>query len=345
MRALWLLLPFTIACGDNDKVEVGGDDSDLVGTDDSADPTDDSGGGDNDDTGEGPPPCDVSVLESTPADGAVDVDITTDPTFTLSAPDATATITTDIPGTLWVSDDAMTVAWVVDDTLAWETSYTVSVTTCSTTASTSFTTEDAPEPANDLVDRSWVIDLNDATIAEPSALESFVDGSLMSVFLGVSAVDVGTVDMRMALDDGSGNQDTCIASIEWTDFTYDDSDRTFEGWMDEASLPLLGDEPLIVYSLHATGGWNADGSQLSGGVIEGMLDVRDFEEAVGMSGDDICTYGAFLGFTCEDCPDTGETYCLGVRIEDMAGPESGVALIPVAANDCPDCETGEPVCE
>lgn len=331
-------LPFLlIACHSEDKGTVGQ-------IDDSGAPADDSGQPDTGDTHDSTPPCAATVVSSFPEDGATDVALDAVPSVVLSEADPTALLESDIPGTFTVSDDGLTLTWVADEALDPDTTYTVSTTTCASSDSFSFTTI-ALETPDFLVDRSWELDLSGGTITEPALLESLLGDSLVPALLGVSAASPGKVDMRVAAYDDSGgsvHQDYCLATSDVDGATYDDG--KVHGYADEVWVTLVAGDPVPVYQLDFSGEWSDDGTRFSNGVLQGALDARYVSDWLSMSADALCGLAEGLGFPCSECPD-GEVYCVGMRIEDLAGTEIPTTLIEVTGSDCPGCDVGEPVCE
>lgn len=330
MRSAILL--FLLACGDD------GDKGGNGALDDTGDTLPDDTGPDDSD----PPPCQASVSLTDPVDGAVDVAVDINPVVVITEADATASLASDIPGTFTVSEDGLTLTWVAEGDLEYDTTYTVTATTCTGSSSFSFSTIAAEIPDH-LVGRTWGFNLSGGTITEPAALEELIGESLVPGLLGVSAAGPGTVDLRVAAADSSdeGHQDYCLATSDVDGASY--ADGAVYGSADEVWVSLVGD-PVPVYNLEFTGTWSEEGDEFSGGTLEGELDARYVSGWIGMEPDELCEIAVFIGAECAECPD-GEPYCVHMRVEDLEGLEIDTTVDEVLANDCEGCEDGEPVCE
>lgn len=332
MRGFTLLF-FLMACSDDDKGNVGQ-------IDDTGPAADDTGDGD---TGE-PASCAAAVVSTSPADGAVDVAIDVEPTVVISELDATATLSSDIPGTFIAMDDGLTYVWVADGPLDYGTTYSVTATTCTGASTFSFSTVSAEIPDH-LVDRTWGVDLAGGTITEPAIMETLVGDSLVPGLIGVSAAGPGTVDLRVApAAEGVSppEQDYCLATSEVPGASYEGG--LVRGAADEIWVSMVPGDPVPIYGLQFEATWSEDGAGFTEGSMEGDLDARYICDWVSMDADELCSLASTFGFPCAECPD-GEIYCVHMRIEDLDGLEVDTTLMSVAANDCPGCETGEPVCE
>lgn len=334
MRRLTLMF-FLLGCDDGDKGDVG--EVDDTGTETAQD------SGDTDDT-HVEDVCEATVLSTEPADGAVEVEVDIQPTVVISEVDATTTLSSDIPGTFTALDDGLTYAWVPDGPLDYATTYTVSATTCTGTTSFSFSTVSVETPDH-LVGRAWGMDLAGGIITEPAVLETLVGDSLVPGLLGVFGAGPGTVDLRVAaVEEGAvpPHQDYCLATSDVPGASY--RDGLVHGSADEIWISLVPGDPVPIYNLEFEGQWTAEGEGFSGGAMEGELDARYICDWIGMDANGLCELADAFGFPCAECPD-GTDYCVHMRIESLSGVEVSTTVSAVSANDCPECESGEPACE
>lgn len=333
MRALTVLF-FLMACSDDgDKGGVGNTDDTGPAPDDSATIDDSS-----------EPACAAVVASTSPVDGAIDVELDVQPSVVLSEVDGTATMESDIPGTFTAMDDELTYVWVPDGPLEPDTTYSVTTTTCTGSSTFSFTTV-APEIPDHLLERTWGVDLSGGTITEPAVLETLVGDSLSPGLIGISAVGPGSVDLRVAAvatGVSPPEQDYCLSTSDVPGASY--TDGLVSGTADEIWIALVPGDPVPVYNLEFQAQWTAEGDTFTNGTLEGELDARYICDWLSMTADDLCGLASAFGFPCTECPD-GELYCVHMRMENLDGLEVDTTLMSVAANDCPGCETGEPVCE
>lgn len=333
MRGFTLLF-FLVACADDGGKDVVGNTDDTGPGGDDSTPIDDSS----------EPACAAAVVSTSPADGSVDVAIDVQPTVVISELDSTTALSSDIPGTYIAMDDGLTYVWVADGPLENDTTYTVTATTCTGSTSFSFTTLAAATPDH-LVDRTWGVDLAGGTITEPAVMESLVGDSLSPGLIGITAVGPGSVDLRVAAvatGVSPPQQDYCLTTSDVPGASYVDGLVT--GYSDELWVALVPGDPVPVYGLEFQAQWSEEGEGFTEGSMEGDLDARYICEWLSMDADELCALASAFGFPCAECPD-GELYCVHMRMENLNGLEVDTTLMSVSANNCPGCESGEPVCE
>ena len=319
-----LALPSLLACADKDKGPAGGTDSAVD------------------------PGCAVTVKSTSPADGSATAYYRDQIDFVLSEADATATITTDIPGTLEVSSDGLTVSWIPSAYLEPSTSYTATLDYCAGSAAISFTTSELGGTMADtsvLKDKTYVLDLGAATIVEPPGVGAILGGLVEEgILIGVLNVGDGVINMSGGLESETGGQDYCTASFPFPEADFTAAPYFSVGPQDTA-LSFAGYE-ISVKQLEITGTFAPDGSYFGGGTLAGAVDARDIATAfpeLGYDAAGLCDFLVSFGAQCETCAADSEPYCLTLVAKDIVAEEaSGLVFVEVAANDCAGCESGPP---
>ncbi len=294
-----------------------------------------------------PASCDVTVKSTTPAAGSPSAYYLDPIDFVLTGPDATATITTDIPGSQVVSADGLTVSWVPTSPLDPATSYSASLTYCAGTHDLSFTTSELGGAMTDtsvLLDKTYVLDLGTANIIEPPGVGAVLGGLVENgILIGVMGIDGSNISMSGGLESDAGGQDYCTATFPFPDADFSAAPFFSVGPQDTV-LSFAGYE-ISVKQLEITGTFAADGSYFGGGTLGGAVDARDIAEAfpeLGYDAAGLCDFLVSFGAECGACTDS-EPYCLTLVAKDIVAEEaSGLVLVEVAANDCVGCETAAP---
>jgi hypothetical protein len=303
-----------------------------------------SGGGDKTDTADtdtSGESCGVEIEESIPSANAFDAYYRGDIEFILSDADPTATIDTDIPGTLAVLDDGERIVWQPSAPLQPNTEYTVTLNYCGGSAPLSFTTSSLGSPIEDgvdLVGKSYAINLASARITKPAGIGDVLGGYLtQSIIVGVTDVSDTSIQMVGALAKEGSNppaQDFCDPSIPFpeADFT---AAPFFSIGPEDTRIAVAGFD-ITIGQLVIEGTLASDASSFSGGVLSGTIDTRPLAPLLDDSGDPnaICELAANFGATCEACPDGSGTYCLTLVADQLVGEGISTPVVPMDGNDC-----------
>jgi len=328
------MLAVLAACGgDKGEVTPTGD----TGTDIDTDTTDtDTDTTDTDTT----PNCANAVLGRYPGDGDADIYVRSGIDVQLSQPDATASIVvTDSAGTPVVGDVSLhdgdrRVQFLPGEDYVDGETYTASLEWACDPRDISFTAgSDGASPVADpsvLVGRGYSLDLKDGRFVAPdgigAALESMLEVKLL---LGVTAADATSISLRAGAEDAKGGQDLAATTTDFSDPAAF-ANPFFSVTQDVLPLVIEGD-PIDVEDLYVSGSFAADGSEIVGFRMSGIVDTRDLKDAVGVSGDgDVCAlFGASFNVSCEACPGGGD-YCITLVVADLPMPETGftVEVVP-----------------
>ena len=318
MKRLFCLAPLALALGcpaadDSQNASInGGKDSG----------TGDSGSGS----------CGVHLTSLDPADGGVGV-YYRDPITLSFDGDASAALieVRDPSGTA----AAMAPTWsdgnvqvTLAGVLAPSTSYTIHVELCDVTTDSAFMTSDVGTPLavgnDELVGRTFSFAIADAEITEPSVLEMFDDGALVAPLgFEVEQADDSTLTLLGALCAFDGGETVQVSDMDTWDFPAADFTQSpyFETATDYISLDYLG-YPIPLYDFAFSGNFNADGTAIVKGRVEGLVDTRSLGPLFNLddSPDAVCVLAGDVGVYCTPCPSDSEEYCLFVVGEDITAP-------------------------
>lgn len=371
----FLLVLLVFGC-DDDKdpgISSGGEAVDASGTE-AGDDTDEGGGagsgegggsdagsggssGSGDDTGSGTggdPACETTVVETVPAMGTSDWFYLSPLEVALSTPDPTTQVSLShggapVPGSVRTADDGLRISFTPDAPLSPDTDYALAVSVCSGAVGTSvdFTTSILGTPlACSLEGRSFRADLSSARVVQPGPAlgDLLLDQIEQDFLLGVFSETESRLELHAALSESPGApQDSCLPSIELpTDARW--TDPTFELGPADAHL-TLGGTVLPVSDLYIRGTFAPDCSYTAGGVWQATLDARAlgplFDDLLGTTDpDEICTALTTFGMLCEVCATDGETYCVELELDQLAGDAMSEPVHCVSQEDChPSCAT------
>ena len=362
-----LTLMMMLGCN-KDATDTDGGETGQVSGDDTAQVTDDTGNEVTDDTGdsgEPPAPCYALYDDSDPEDGdagwfykdGFNVEFELEDKAPDDANASTATFKLihggDNDDSGVSSGDGSEIAlgevsWdanqlEADIALAADlepsSAYTLEISVCDVTTSVGFTTDDFGEPLDEklsLVDMTWVIKLAEIDYVEPPGLGALIQAELNVIgLLGVTAHTEDALDMIVAQgtlsNDGSYVQRFNAGGLLPT---YDLPGVDFSAspfFVAEADyVEFLQDGIAVpIHDFHVEGTVSPDGSELGGGVLEGLIDTRYLsEEGFNQSKDYVCKLLETFGGACDTCPD-GEALCVGVRGEGIfADREDGLVIEP-----------------
>ena len=296
------------------------DDDDATPTDDDdATPTDDDDVMDDDDTtdDDDATPEPVTILSTSPVDGAVDVFIG-DPISVLFSGETDGTITVadaaglDVPGTLtWLN--ATTLGFNANGLLGAETAYTATVSWgMADTADFSFTTSDVGSVpfGEDLTGKTFAFDIASGTVLSPEGGEQFLGQLNNALLMGVteqSATGISFIGGLAADETDPPEQDFCTPSVDfsengpavWNDPNFSagpaDVPQTFD-------IPNLGALDLTFHDMQVSGTFDSsDGTEVDmivGASVYTYVDIRD----TGL-GTPCSQLGIFVpGLVCQPCP-------------------------------------------
>jgi hypothetical protein len=287
------------------------------------------------------PNCGNAVLERYPADGETDVYAWSGVDILLSQADATATVVvtdsagTEVSGTVERYLDDTRIEFLPSEPYAAGETYTATLNWGCDPAPSSFTagsegTDPVADPSS-LIDRTWVLDLKDGRFVAPDGIGPALQTMLeVKLLLGVTAADATTLQFRTGAEDGAGGQDLSASTTDF-DAAADFSGNPFF----TASQPVLGmvieGDPIDVEQLDISGSFAADGSEIVGFRMSGIVDTRDLKEALEVEADGaVCDlFGASFNVECEACPSGDGDYCITLVVADLPMPEAGFGLAAV----------------
>ena len=292
--------------------------------------------------------CGVRV-RTFPLQGAVSAYYRSDVEFKLTTPDATAQITTDIPGSQELSADGLTVYWRLSQPLAPSTTYSASLTYCTGTVELSFTTSalgTAIPDASTLQGRTYLLNLADARITEPPGIGALLSSELdgVSIYTGITDVTATTITVIGGLgreDAATPTQEYCDPTIDFpvADFT---ASPHFEISGDGATPITVAGTTVYIENLNISGDFASDLSYFGGGVLAGTIDTRPLDFEFGDEVGFICDTAAALGVVCAPCGD-GEPFCLSLVADSIdAQLVADLELVVIDGNNCVGCVEGPP---
>jgi len=308
-----------------------------------------------DDTGLTSAECTATVVSTFPAAG--EEHFYRDPFgFVLSAPDAGASITTDVPGSLSVSEDGLTLSWVPSSPLSPSTSYLATLNSCGGTTELAFSTSVLGTPLADptsILGNVYELDLPNANVVQPEGIGPVLSTLLEVVLTEVVAVTASEVDVLGAVAVPNSNpatEDYCVPTIDFP--AADFAEQPFFH-LGPADVDLVVSGAIVtVGDLELTGAFASDGSYLGNGVLTGLVDTRPLALVENPEGDgsDICELVGSFNVECQPCPSDGAAFCLDLRAEDIVAQlRADIDLVEVTGYNCEGCESGPPadgaVCE
>jgi hypothetical protein len=293
------------------------------------------------------PACTTELTETVPAAGSSDAYYRAAIEARFDKADDTSMITlydaagNTVAGSQHRNDDATATYFTPDAPLEHSTAYTAEIMWCgmSETELVDFTTSSLGEPLVDPSEvdgRTYLVDLQDARIAEPAGVGPLLALKLdQAILLTVSSVDATSLTMIGALTvDGGSTQDFCLPTIDFpkpADFT---ESPYWEVQADETILNVA-DNDVAIQDLVISGTFSADGATFGGGVLAGTIDTSLLGVILGSEDPGyMCDLADDFGDECSKCPD-GSPYCLGLRLDQLVGDSAGtVAVRPIEQRDC-----------
>ncbi|MCP4807832.1 MAG: hypothetical protein GY884_21015 [Proteobacteria bacterium] len=264
--------------------------------------------------------------------------------FTGPAPDASFTLATTDDG----EDHAPTLipSWNDSDEQATLTvqgylqanrDYALTITVCDEAYTSTFSTDlyggDLSEDRDQLVDRVYLVELDEVTFTEPEGFGAFISLYLdVPILIGVQAVEPDGTAMDLIgaqgrlKNDGTYTQKyyQTIDEVQYHVPTWPFPDADFNGSPffsgESEKIELRYDGAFVpVYDFHIEGTFAPDGSSFGGGRLWGLGDTADMASLFGEADDPyyVCELVAGAGAECEVCPESGEKTCLFLKGENI----------------------------
>jgi hypothetical protein len=259
---------------------------------------------------------------------------------------------TDVTGTqTWTGN---TLSFVPDADLTSETAYELGINFSCGSSAVSFTTGEvgaAVTDQNDLLTKAYLLDLTSGEFIEPPGIGGLLQQYMgeVDVLMGVISIDGTDITMVGAIGVEGANppeQDVCQPTIDFpvADFS---ADPFFTVGPEQTTIVVEGFS-VTIDDLLISGAFAPDGSYISGAVLSGSVDTRDFVELVDDTGENpgaICDLAAAINVQCEPCSSDSEPYCLSLYVDSMVAAEIDGTITPVLDPcDNPDC-AGSSDCE
>lgn len=303
----------------------------------------DNGGDNGADNGGNGSDCGVTVTTS-PSNGSTNAYYRGDIEFILSAADATATITTDIPGSQTTSSDGKRVIWQLSAPLSPNTQYSASLSYCGGTIDLAFTTSGigaAVSPADQLVGKTYALDLAAANIVEPPGIGAVLSSYLTTqVLIGIDSVSGSDIQMLGALaieDSNPPTQDMCSPSIDFPSADFS-GNPFFSIGPQDTTFSIAGYD-IEIQSLNITGSFEATGDYIDGATLEGTIDTRPLAPLLDDTGNEgaICDLAVNFGAACEACPSDGGMFCLTLVANQIYADGVPGSLVTVSQAEADAC--------
>jgi hypothetical protein len=334
MMTLSLSLLFSLlACEPSDGGSVSLDDSGDADADSDADTDTDT---DTDTDSDTDADCELPIDYVDPGDNTINVATGVSPkvwfdgetatdtselSFTLSGTDG------ELAGTINLLNGGAGAEFVPSEELARSTVYTWSVETCSDDSTgMKFTTVEGPTPVDTLVDNVYLVDLAGVDWTSPSAsVGGIILGQLETQFIMVKVQSASEAQVDMvgatAWDrTGAVAQYPCVEAIEFDPASFE-GNPAFQAGPVNTSLSAGGFD-IVIHEFELSGSFEGDQSAVNNLRIRGYLDLEGLE----VGGQDACGALAFLGETCEACPDDGEEDCVLLDVTDPEAPLTDATL-------------------
>lgn len=194
-----------------------------------------------------------------------------------------------------------------------------------------------------LVGKTYVLDFSQANFIKPAVNAMILDLLIAApLLIGITSETNSGLTLLGAVKKNDNTQDLCESTVDLPTAYFSNAPSFVAGPQDVVSGASMPMNALIL-----TGTFSPDGSHIDDVTLSGTLDARDIaREVTGLDAteDQICDAMQNANITCQPCPD-GPSYCVEVIAENLSAPERPITLIPVAAKNCPGCETGAPACE
>ena len=211
-------------------------------------------------------------------------------------------------------------------------------------ASGTFTTRtegEALETPEALVDRSFSLDMVDATWLEPSGsggdlVAQYFGGLFLIGVQDVSETELDTI-FAVGEDMGGGmvQQDPCYKTedFEPADFTRN---PYFELGPRRMPLEVQG-QSMMLDAVQIFGALVDDGTDLADAELRADADLRQ----MGQDWETYCDLGVLVGITCTACEADGEESCVRIHVADIQGQVQGGLVIQEVTDPEAECSGPE----
>lgn len=308
--------------------------------------TDTSGPADTDDT-DPPEVCVGSVLTTAPTAGTLDWYWRDAPHIGVSSDQQTAYTVrlltasgSEVPHEIVWDEAALAMAVEQNQPLEPSSDYTLEIDACGVLTEIPFTTSAYGETLvggpESMLDRTWAVNLSDATWIEPAGF-----GAILSLYfdrpllLGTQSADGSTIDFLGAQGyyDRDGNTKQIMSQYTWEypPAAFDES--PFVRVTADVVTIKLGDAGIDLWNFALEGTFSADGSTLGGGRASGLGDTRNLGPILELGEEPgaVCDLVSGMGITCIPCPDD-QPYCLTLSAIDVSAPDvPGLLIEPLPA--------------
>lgn len=194
-------------------------------------------------------------------------------------------------------------------------------------------TDTTPFAYDDLLGRTYALDLTDADWVEPAGLglliEAAIEQELLAAVTASSAEELAIIGAVAIPDLEPVTQDPCTSSVTFPVATFADA-PTFSLGPKDVVVPIQG--LFIVFEdLELSGEFAEDLDRMVDLTLQAVVDTRPLVDAIDPGGDEssLCDLAAGLGGACQPCADGSGTFCLPVHVEDIAAPESATEVTEV----------------
>ena len=281
--------------------------------------------------------CVARVTDSVPEDGATGWYWRRGPTFKIDE-DVGEAERDVIYGATVLGPEGQTIAshleWTggtarvaLDDALIPSSAHTLLLQDCEGIHEVGFTTSGFGTPLDDdleLVGRTYVFDMSEATWTEPANFGSviqlyFTEPVLIGVrYSGEDGIDLlGSMGWRT--QEGEWRQ--YVSQPTW-DFPLADFSEApyFAAATDKVKIRAEGVD-VDIWDFKISGTFSSNGERLGGVTISGLGNTMNMGELLGKKGDTeaVCDLAATWGVVCEPCPEGGLTTCVRLAAEDASG--------------------------
>lgn len=292
-----------------------------------------------------PGTCSVVVQSTWPENGSTTAHYRQHVEFHLSAPVDEATVSTDVAGFQWVSDDGLTIGYTPDTDLEPSTEYKMKLSYCGGEPEISFTTSNHGGAITDvmpLIGASYYLDLR--------TIKFFSGGNVSEILLSIFARNVllqitdaspDALSFRFAVakeSEAVAEQDTCYRTLEQSNVAFDTNPLfTFNTELLEFDAFSA---MLRLRSLSLEGSVAPDVLSLAGITFNVVLDVREVTEMMGVDNyEEVCTLASNVGTQCAPCAHDEVAACIEVEGTGLSGTLVGGDLIEISEmNTHEECE-------
>ena len=282
---------------------------------------------DTDDTGP-IAPCNNSVVEVLPNDGAIDIYYRTSVTTEWSFEDPS------------ISVDLSSSAGLVAGTTTWDgveltfqpaapleplSNYTLELNYEHCTETSTFTTSEVGTPVTTTcpTDSTYLLDLSTGDWVEPIGLGALLQQTVTAgLVVEIESTTSSTLDAMIGTSEGTypATQNLCVPTADGSgDFSANPYVK-----IDATAVEYEYDDiPLTLHDFTMTGAFSPTCDYLQGAQVTALFDTRGLVPMIDPKGDAdaICQLVASFGLSCIACPTGVGDYCLDIRIENIDGHE------------------------